>query len=78
MAEKVLAHGIRSVPLAGDAWNFADIAVYTMVAWLEALPVRAQTFAPAKQVVELGWSLPGLLTAWADQYRQRADVLALG
>jgi glutathione S-transferase len=78
LAEKISARGTRGVPLAGDSWSGADIAVYTMVAWLEALPARGQTFAPAKQVAELGWSLPTVLSAWADQYRQRADVLALG
>ena len=70
--------GETSGPLCGDAWGAADMAVYTMVTWLEGLPLRAATFAPARAVVALGWSLPAELSAWADQHRQRADVLALG
>lgn len=65
-------------PLCGESWSAADIAVFTTVSWLEGLAVRAATFAPAKQVLDLGWSVPPALRAWADQHRQRTDVLALG
>ena len=66
-----------SAGLCGDGWSGADIAVYCLVTWLEGLPGRAQHFPPAGQVVSLGWSIPSALTAWADQHRERPDVLAL-
>jgi len=78
LAERVTKNGPQSGPLCGDAWSAADIALYTAVAWLEGLPQRAATFAPARAVVDLGWRLPPELSAWADQHRQRPDVLALG
>ncbi|MEO7033833.1 MAG: glutathione S-transferase family protein [Polyangiaceae bacterium] len=78
LAEKVTTQGVTSGPLCGDAWGAADIAVFTTVAWLEGLPARAATFPLARNLVELGWSLPPRLSAWADQHRARADVLALG
>jgi glutathione S-transferase len=78
LAKKVTAKGLAGVPLCGDRWSAADIAVYTTVSWLEGLPRRAALFAPAAQVVGLGWSLPGDLSSWADQHRQREDVVALG
>jgi glutathione S-transferase len=65
-------------PLCGESWSAADIAVYTMVAWLEGIPRRAAQFPPAAQVAGLGWSLPSTLSAWADQHRQREDIVALG
>lgn len=64
--------------LCGGAWSAADIALYCLVTWLEGLPARAASFAPAAQVVSLGWSLPPALSRWADRHRQRPDVLALG
>lgn len=64
--------------LCGGAWSAADIALYCLVTWLEGLPARAAGFAPAAQVVSLGWSLPPALSRWADRHRQRADVVALG
>lgn len=76
LAQRVEARGL-GVPLCGDHWSYADIAVYSTTSWLERLPARAQTQAPIRQVVGLGWSLPEALTRWADQHRERADVLAL-
>jgi glutathione S-transferase len=76
MADRVLARG-NGVPLCGDSWSWADIVVYTTVAWLEGLPVRAATQAAPKQIVSLGWQLPAALSEWADQHRSRPDVLAL-
>jgi hypothetical protein len=49
-----------------------------MVAWLEGLPARAQTFPPVRAVASLGWTLPPALSSWADAHRRREDVLALG
>jgi glutathione S-transferase len=78
LANEVSKRGLDSGPLCGDAWGAADIALYTMVAWLEGLPLRATTFPPVRGVVSLGWTLPTVLSTWADQHRQRTDVLALG
>ena len=64
--------------LVGGQWSAADMHVYTMVAWLAGLPARAESFAPVRAVVELGWSLPPALLVWAEQHRQRMDVMALG
>jgi glutathione S-transferase len=64
--------------LCGDGWSAADLAVITLVQWLEGMPLRAPTFAPAAAVVALGWKLPGPLVAWADAQRARPDVIALG
>lgn len=58
-------------------WSAADIAVYTTVAWLEGIPKRAETFAPARHMLALGWHVPATLTAWAAQHRARPDVSAL-
>jgi glutathione S-transferase len=77
LAEKASARP-GGAPLCGDRWSGADIAVYTTAAWLEGLHVRAATFAPAKQVVGLGWSVPAPLAAWAREQRAREDVKALG
>jgi glutathione S-transferase len=78
LATEVTTRGLDSGPLCGDSWGAADIAVYTMVAWLEGLPIRAATFPPVRGVVSLGWTLPAVLSTWANQHRQRPDVLALG
>ena len=59
-------------------WSGADMWLVTMVLWLEGLPARAPTYAPAAQIVDLGFSIPPALTAWVDRHRQRADVRALG
>jgi len=77
MADRVLARG-NGVPLCGDTWSWADIVVYTTVAWLEGLTIRAATQPVPKQIVSLGWQLPAALSEWADQHRSRSDVLALG
>jgi len=49
-----------------------------LVIWLEGLPARTATYPPAKWVVDLGWSLPPALSAWADPHRWREDVLSTG
>ena len=77
MADRVLSRG-NGVPLCGEQWSWADIVVYTTVAWLEGLPIRAATQPVPKQMVSLGWKLPAALSEWADQHRSRPDVLALG
>ncbi len=76
LAARVAARGAGKA-LCGIAWSAADISLFCLVTWLEGLPARAASFAPAGQVVSLGWSLPPELSTWADQHRQRPDVLAL-
>lgn len=52
--------------LVGGRWSLADIAVVTTGLWLEGLPARAATFAPAKQILDLGWKVPASIVAWTD------------
>ena len=78
LADRVQARGAPGVPLCGDRWSAADIAVYTTVSWLEGLPGRAATVPAARQIVDLRWSLPAVLSTWADAHRRREDVVALG
>ena len=77
LAEKV-SERHRAPFLCGDEWSFADIAVCTTVMWLEGLPVRAVQFAPARNVVELGWTLPAALVDWTLARKKRDDVASLG
>jgi glutathione S-transferase len=63
--------------LVGDAWSIADIATVTTGLWLDGLPARAATFATAKQIVALGWTLPAPLAAWTQARRARPDVAAI-
>jgi glutathione S-transferase len=77
VAKRVTDRGLGK-PLCGTTWSAADIAVFCTVTWLEGLPARAASFPPAGQVLALGWTLPDALRKWADQHRERSDVLALG
>ena len=63
--------------LVGDTWTLADTAVITTGMWLAGLPARAAKFAPAKNMVELGWTLPAPLTRWTDARRTHPAVVAL-
>lgn len=76
LASMVESHGAG--PLCGADWSAAEMALYTTVSWLEGLPARAASVEGARQLVSLGWALPPALSRWADQHRQRPDVLALG
>jgi glutathione S-transferase len=77
LASEVGARGAGDPFLCGGCWSAGDIAVLTLVHWLEGLPVRAATLATARAVVDLGWRLPAALPRWAALHAQRADVLAL-
>jgi glutathione S-transferase len=77
LAEKAAARSSGGAALCGDGWSGADMAVYTMVTWLEGLPVRAATYPAIRGVVDLGWSLPAPLRSWATLHRERSEVLAL-
>lgn len=63
--------------IARSGWSAADMWLYTMTAWLEGLPARADTAQNIAQVLSLGWTLPASLSRWADAHRARADVKAL-
>jgi glutathione S-transferase len=63
--------------LVGDQWSLADIAVVTTGLWLEGLPARAATFAPAKQILDLGWKVPASIATWTNARKTRADVASL-
>ncbi|HEY6878392.1 MAG TPA: glutathione S-transferase family protein [Polyangiales bacterium] len=75
LAQKVAAK--PTGPLVADAWGAADMALYTLVYWFETMPQRVPFFPPAKKMLALGVELPPALSRWADQHRQRPDVLAL-
>jgi glutathione S-transferase len=64
--------------IARSGWSAADMWLVTAEHWLAQLPQRAQSVAPAAQMVSLGWRLPPELSRWADQHRDRPEVRALG
>jgi glutathione S-transferase len=66
------------MPKRGDAWGYADMSVYTLVAWLDSMPARAANLPPVARVLALGWSMPPALSAWAARHRARPNVVALG
>jgi glutathione S-transferase len=59
-------------------WHVGEQALYLLVTWLEGLPARAAAFPLAQRMLDLGMKTPPELTQWADQHRQRPEVLALG
>lgn len=63
--------------IARSGWCAADIWLFTMEHWFSTMPQRVASFAPAAQVVALGLRLPPEISRWADQHRDRPDVLAL-
>lgn len=63
--------------VARSGWSAADMWLVTLEHWLATLPQRATQFAPAAQIVSLGWRLPPELSRWADQHRDRPDVRSL-
>jgi glutathione S-transferase len=76
LGERAAANGPKPFTQAG--WCAPDIFLFTAVAWLESLPGRAATNANVAQIVSLPWSLPASLPRWADAFRARSDVMALG
>lgn len=79
LATRVSARGrAPGAPLFDAGWGGADMVVLTTVTWLEGLSVRAATSPLARTVLELGWSLPSALRAWAEPHHARPDVAALG
>jgi glutathione S-transferase len=76
LSDRAAARGARSMTDAG--WCAADMWLFTMTAWMEALPERAKTLPHIAQVVSLPWSLPAPIARWADAFRDREDVKSLG
>jgi glutathione S-transferase len=64
-------------PFTSAGWCAAEIYLYTMVAWMESLPARANLQNIA-QILSLPWKLAPELSKWADGFRDRADVKGLG
>jgi glutathione S-transferase len=58
-------------------WQAGEHAVFTLVVWISSLPARAAVYPPAVKMLEVGLQLPPALVAWADQHRERPEVLAL-
>ncbi len=63
--------------VCASGWSAADMALFTMVQWIEGWPARASTSPNVAQLVTLGFELPAALPRWADAHRQRPDVLAV-
>lgn len=61
--------------IAASGWSAADMWIVTMVVWLQGLPSRAPQFPIARQLVELGWSLPSPLVKFAERHREKTSVL---
>jgi glutathione S-transferase len=76
LGQKIEARG-SAEHLVDDRWTIADIATVTTGLWFDGLPARAQTFAAAKQIVDLGWKVPAPLAAWTQARRARPDVAAI-
>jgi glutathione S-transferase len=70
------ARGPRPVTEMG--WSAADMFLFTMTVWLESVPERAKTSESVAKIASYPWSLPASLSRWADAFRERNDVLALG
>jgi glutathione S-transferase len=76
----LLADRVRGAPpgpLCGGVWSMADMAFFTLVVWFETMPARVAVFPPAQDMLQLGWTLPAALSAWADAHRNRTDVTSL-
>jgi glutathione S-transferase len=72
------AQALGPRPLTSHGWCGPDIWLFTMVAWLDGLPARASGNANVTQLLSLAWTLPGPLLRWAEAFRERDDVRALG
>lgn len=66
-----------SSTIAKSGWSAADMALMTMVLWVEGWPGRVSSSPNIAQLVTLGFRLPAELSRWADAHRKRADVAAL-
>ncbi|WP_245814146.1 glutathione S-transferase family protein [Cystobacter ferrugineus] len=64
--------------IARSGWSAADMWLVTAEHWLATLPLRAPKYPVLAQMVSLGWRLPPELSRWADQHRDRPDMIALG
>jgi hypothetical protein len=75
-AAKKLADLAKNAHLTSAGWCAADMWLYTMVAWFEGLPARAETHKNVWQILSLGVKLPPALSQWAAQHHERARFLA--
>lgn len=75
LARRVAA--LRGNTVAPSGWSAGDMALLTMVLWIEGWPGRAASHQNIAQVQSLGFELPAALSRWADAHRGRADVAAL-
>jgi len=78
LGERVDESGLGPLTAYADGWCAADMWLYTMVAWLEALPARKGTNQNVDQILTLPWTVPASLRRWAEAHAARADVRALG
>jgi glutathione S-transferase len=76
LGEDAQARGPR--PVTSMGWCAADIFLFTMVVWLESVPERVKSSENIAKIASYPWSLPASLSRWADAFRERPDVLALG
>jgi glutathione S-transferase len=76
LAERTASLGRPTI--AGTGWSAADIWLYTLIAWFEGMPARAQGNQNVTQILTLGIVLPSTLVDWARPHRDRPDVRALG
>lgn len=58
-------------------WGTVEMTAITAVLWMEGLPARAVSFPLAKNILELGWTLPPSLARAVDRWREHPDVRAL-
>jgi glutathione S-transferase len=63
--------------VARGGWSAADIALLTLVIWVEGWPGRVTSSPNIAQLSTLGFQLPAALSRWADAHRERPDVKAL-
>jgi glutathione S-transferase len=69
--------GIAGVATIAGPWSAADIYLLTLTLWFESMPERRTSSPNIAQIVTLGFSLPPVLSRWADAHRNRPDVLGL-
>jgi len=62
---------------AASGWSAAEIWLVTMVVWLQGLPARAPSFPIARQLLTIGWSVPGPLIELVARHSARPDVRSL-
>src|SRR5258708_6874230 len=67
------ASSLSRPTVSKSGWSVADIWLYSMIAWLEGMPARAQGNQNVTQILSLGLTVPPALSTWAAQHKDRAD-----